>query len=168
PLMTLFSLSLVLVIICLRKFDGYLGHRDLVLAVSFSILGLPFGYPSETYRAFLQTRPYFFILRWQWYEWLGIFLPLAVLWWFSRLARKHRMTRLELICRALVIYGLVYFLLALVMTIPPRLLALDRYQPMRSLQLLYALLFLIIGGLLGQRILRGRWWRWMLLFVPLC
>jgi len=168
PLMTLFSLSLVLVIICLRKFDGYLGHRNLAMALSFSPLGLSFSYPSQAYRTFLQTRPYFFILRWQWYEWLGIFLPLGVLWWFSRLARKNRMTSLELICRALIIYGFVYFLFALVITIPPRLLALDRYQPMRSLQLLYALLFLIIGGLLGEWVLRGRWWAWMLLFAPLC
>jgi len=39
---------------------------------------------------------------------------------------------------------------------------------MRSLYLVYILLVLFSGGLLGEYVLRNRWWRWMILFLPLC
>lgn len=168
PLMSVFSLSLVAVIIWLRDFGGFAGMRRRVSHAAWLLpLGFSFAYPSQAYRDALQTRSYFFILRWQWYEWLGIFAPLALLWWFSRLARKYQMRQLDLLCSALVIFEFVYFALALVMTIPPRLVALARYQPMRSLQIFYVMLFLIIGGLLGQWVLRNRLWRWLVLFIPL-
>jgi hypothetical protein len=45
---------------------------------------------------------------------------------------------------------------------------LARFQPMRSLYLLYVLLFLFAGGLLGEFVLKNRVWRWITLFAPLC
>ena len=39
---------------------------------------------------------------------------------------------------------------------------------MRCLLLVYVFLFLLGGCLLGEWVLRRRWWRWALLFVPLC
>jgi hypothetical protein len=39
---------------------------------------------------------------------------------------------------------------------------------MRSLYLLYVLMFLFGGGLLGEYVLKNRAWRWAALFVPLC
>jgi len=55
-----------------------------------------------------------------------------------------------------------------VFSIFPRFEALARLQPMRSLYLLYILMFLFGGGLLGQYVLKNRMWRWLVLFVPLC
>jgi hypothetical protein len=49
-----------------------------------------------------------------------------------------------------------------------RLEALARLQPMRSLFLLYILMFLFMGGFLGEYVLKNRVWRWLALFVPLC
>jgi len=34
------------------------------------------------------TRDYYFLSRWHWYEWLGVIAPLGLLWWFYGLARK--------------------------------------------------------------------------------
>jgi hypothetical protein len=71
------------------------------------------------------------------------------------------------VCRALVVYDLVYFFAALVVDLPVRFESLARLQPLRSLHLLYMLLFLIMGGLLGEFVLKNRVWRWLTLFVPL-
>jgi hypothetical protein len=164
PLMAVFGLSLLAVTVWLNR-----SRNEAPAGVACLLpFGISFAYPSEAYRRALQTRSYFFILRWEWYEWLGIFGPLLLLWWIGRLARKRGMGRVELICRALIIFELVYFLIALVTTIPPQLVALARFQPLRSLQLVYILLFLIGGGMLGQWVLRNRVWRWLVLFVPLC
>ena len=39
---------------------------------------------------------------------------------------------------------------------------------MRSLHLVYIVLFVFAGGLLAQFVLRDRGWRWLLLFLPIC
>ena len=38
---------------------------------------------------------------------------------------------------------------------------------MRSFQLIYIVMFLLLGGLIGEYILQEKVWRWLLLFVPL-
>ena len=42
-----------------------------------------------------------------------------------------------------------------------------RLQPMRAFQLLYAIFFVMLGGLLGEHVLRRVAWRWAALVVPL-
>ena len=34
-------------------------------------------------REALLSRTYFFVANWAWYEWVGVFAPLVILWWFS-------------------------------------------------------------------------------------
>jgi hypothetical protein len=51
--------------------------------------------------------------------------------------------------------------------LPPSLERLRPFEPMRYLHLCYLLFFLLAGGLIGQFILDRRWYRWLLLFVPL-
>ena len=70
--------------------------------------------------------------------------------------------------RALIPFAISFFALALIITIPDRLLSLAWFQPMRSLYILYILLILFGGGLLAQFALRNRLWRWAALFLPLC
>lgn len=141
-------------------------------AARTAVLLLPFGLslrsPSEAYRQAVATRSYFFILRWQWYEWLGIFAPLALLWWFARIARRNDLPALEKMCRALIPFGLFFFAVALIITIPDGLLSLAWFQPMRSLYIVYLLLILFGGGVLGQFALKARAGRWLILFLPLC
>jgi hypothetical protein len=164
PLMAVFGFSLIAVIIVL----DYASTRKCETPAIVAQAGIFLAYPSDAYVRALQIRRYFFILRWEWFEWLGIFGPLLLLWWFSRLAKKHGMARLDLVCRSLIAFELVYFVMALVMTIPPQFISLVRIQPMRSLELVYIFLCLIGGGLLGQWVLRDRVWRWLVLFIPLC
>ncbi len=94
--------------------------------------------------------------------------PIVILWWFSRIARSRQMSELELISRTLVVYETAFVIAGLLISIPARFESLARVQPMRSLYLLYILFVLFSGGLLGEYVLKNRWWCWMALFLPLC
>jgi len=108
------------------------------------------------------------LTRWQWYEWLGALAPLAILWWFSVVARSKGNVTFDLVCRALVIYGAIYFAAGLVLSIPARFEGLARIQPMRSLHLLYIIFLIVGGGLLAEYVLKNQVWRWLVVFMPIC
>ncbi len=158
PLMAVFTFSFCVLLVWMRNPKAELA--------ALLPIGILFAHPSAAYR---EAAPhYFYILNWQSYEWLGIVAPVALLWWFGKIARSKKLANLELVCRSLIVYDLVYFLGALIFTIPARFEGLARLQPLRSLHLLYILLFLICGGFLGEYVLQNRIWRWAALFVPLC
>jgi len=163
PLMSVFVLSYCVVLVCIKQFD--LRFAGLACLLPF---GLSFEPPPPAYHQVALSHSYFYLLRWQWYEWLGAVAPLAILWGFSRIARSRKLRNLDQLCRALIIYELVYLIAAVVLSIPARFESLARLQPMRSLYLLYVLFFLFAGGLLGEYVLKNRVWRWAALFVPLC
>jgi hypothetical protein len=163
PLMSVFVLSYCVVLLCIERFD--LRYASLACLLPF---GISFDPPPPAYHQVALSHSYFYLLRWQWYEWLGALAPLAILSWFSRIARSRQLRNLDQLCRALIIYELVYLVAAVVLSIPARFESLARLQPMRSLYLLYVLFFLFAGGLLGEYVLKTRVWRWAALFVPLC
>ena len=125
---------------------------------------------SEAYRDTLDipAHSFFFLTRWQWYEWVGIFAPIALLVVYRALARKKGWQCLETLASALITYGAVFFVAALVLTAPKSMASWVFLQPMRSLHLLYILFFLFTGGILGECVLRNQVWRWLVLFLPLC
>ena len=127
-----------------------------------------FAPPSPAYREAMQFHISHFLLQWQWYEWLGLIAPFPILIWFGRVARARNLKNLERVCHAAVLYGLVYFAIALIIAIPERFETLARLQPLRSLHLLYMVMLMAIGGFIAEYILKGRVWRWLLMFVPLC
>ncbi len=166
PLMTLFGVSYTALLLWRERAEAASQPR-----FASAFWALPFGlFPPVTaaYRGVLESHSYFFLLRWRWYEWLGIFAPWLLLCWFRRIAPRQQLAALDLLCRTLVSFGLFFFLLALLITIPPNSARFAELQPMRSLHLLYLLLFILAGGLLAKFVLRNRVWRWLLLFTPLC
>ena len=174
PLMAAFAFSLCLLLVVMEKMRGW---RRASLGLSphrFALACLlPFGISlaPQTSRAYHEAAMYHgfhYIQRWAWYEILGAVAPAMLLWWFAAIARQREWKELAHFCRALVIYNLVYLAAALVVDFPSRFEALARLQPLRSLHLLYILMFLIGGGFLGEFILRNKPWRWLVLFVPLC
>jgi hypothetical protein len=163
PLMSVFVLSYCAVLLCIKEFD----HRFASLGWLLPY-GISWGPPSQAYHQVALSHSYFYLLQWHWYEWLGVIAPMALLWWFSRVARSRQLRNLDLLCRALVVYQFIYLLAGVVLSIPARFESLARLQPMRSMYLLYVLFFLFSGGLLGEYVLKNRVWRWAALFVPLC
>jgi hypothetical protein len=163
PLMAVFAFSYCVLLLALD-------HRDIGFATLACLLpfGLSLDPPSAAYHQAALTHGFHYVTRWNWYEWLGILAPIVILWWFSRLARSKHLQNLDLLCRALIIYELIYLPPAVVLSTVTRLEALARLQPMRCLFLLYILMFLFIGGFLGEYVLKSRASLWLALFVPMC
>ncbi len=172
PLMAAFAFSFCLLLVILEKFEKHTAAPESLAAVTGLCCLLPLGISldpptSPAYHAAAMRHGFHYIQLWQWYEQLGILAPVALFWWFGRVARARRWRQLDLVCRALIIYDLIYFSAALVVDLPERFESLARLQPLRSLHLLYMLMFLIMGGFLGEYVLKIRVWRWLALFVPL-
>ena len=162
PLMALFGLAYALLLIGGRRMQRALRQYALAL---FPIALFP---PvTGAYRQVLDSHSYFFLLRWAWYEWMGILGPLLLLWWLGRIAHRRKLVLVERLCFTSMVFTLMFLLLGLVITIPPQFARLAELQPMRSLHLIYLLLFVISGGLLAEHVLKTKLWRW-LAFVPLC
>jgi hypothetical protein len=115
----------------------------------------------------LNERPYFFLRHWHWYEWLGAIGPLAIFAWWRSIARRLQEAVFERVCVASIVFGFLFLVAGLILTIPQRLANLAELQPMRSLQLLYIMLMVLGGGLLVQFVLQLKIWRWAALFLPL-
>jgi hypothetical protein len=118
---------------------------------------------SPAWREAMLTREQHFLLKWHWYEWLGIFGPLLLLWWIAALAgRSWKQDEAPgfrgLLSRTLIWYGGFCFVVALITTIPQRLERLTPYQPMRGFHLIYLLLFLMLGGLIFESVLQAKVW----------
>jgi len=132
---------------------------------------LPFGItlepPPAAYHEVALRQPSHYVLRWDWYEWLGIIGPVVLFWWFARMARRRGMKNVELVSRAIIPMVLVATVAATILSSSARLEALARLQPLRCLAITYILLIVIGGGFLGEYVLQRHIWRWVVLFVPL-
>jgi hypothetical protein len=162
PLMPVFVLSYCVLLLWLKGAERPVAAMGGLAPLTFS-----FSKPSAAYHQAMQNHAFLYLLRWQWYEWLGLVGPIAILWWFGRLARTKKLHEIDVMCRALVAYALIFSTAALVIAIPQRLESLIRLQPTRSLYLVYILMVLFGGGFMGEYVLKNRVWRWMALFVPL-
>jgi len=170
PLMWVFPFSFGALWIVMEQMDRRWGRsaQEAQMPGSLLLLGVPLGpAASAAYHQSARMHSYFYIQDWQWYEWLGIFGPLAILWWLRGVAEDRGRMLLARACRAFAVYGIIYFFVALVVDLPRSFEALARIQPLRSLHLLYMFLFVVIGGFLGETILRNHVWRWLVLFAAL-
>jgi len=136
------------------------------LLISFPLSTL-FEKGSDAWLEAARTRSIHYLLRWSWYEWLGIFGPMILLWSYARIGERRGLARLTFAARRIVLFAAFLFVVACITTIPPAFERLTPYQPMRGFHLVYLFLVLLSGGLLGQFVLRKRALLWVLLFVPL-
>jgi hypothetical protein len=118
-------------------------------------------------RECLLSRDFFFVNTWTWYQWVGVFAPLAMLWRFSVGKLRNTLPAFREVSGGLIPFGLAFTALAVALAIPVSLEGYARLQPMRSFHLLYVIFFLLIGGLIGEYALKASAWRWAALFVPL-
>lgn len=162
PLMAVFGLAYAVFLIGGRRMQRALRQYALTL---FPIAFLP---PvTGAYRQALDSHSYFFLLRWAWYEWMGILGPVLLLWWLGRIAHRRKLVLVERLCFTSIVFTLIFLLIGLIITIPPQFARLVELQPMRSLLLVYVLLFVMGGGLLAEEVLKTKLWRW-LVFAPVC
>lgn len=142
-----------------------MGRRSVALAAA--PLGWILEPTSPAWRVAANTRDYYFLSRWQWYEWLGVIAPLAILWWFRRIGQKEAASTVSHVASRLILFGIFQMIVAVALMLPDSLQRIRPLQPMRYLHLLYIIFLVLAGGLIEQKFLRARWTRWALLFLPL-
>jgi hypothetical protein len=135
-------------------------------------LGWIFEPASDAWRQAAATRSFYRLASWQWYEWLGVFAPLVLIYiflrlWQRRLRAEEAASALLPLLKTLLYYGVFQTVAGLIIMLPTSLERLRPFEPMRYLHLLYLMFFLMAGGLLGRYLLNRHVYRWLLLFVPL-
>ncbi len=123
-------------------------------------LGWIFESPTPEWHKALATRPYLFLYRWTWYEWLGAIGPLVLFWVLWRVAQKHGDAPIARFALAVFAYGVFQQVVAMVILGSPSLVRLTPMQPMRYLHLVYVFMALTAGGLLGKYWVKTEVWRW--------
>lgn len=129
--------------------------------------GFNFNPAQGTYREVLYSRTFFFAALWHWYEWIGVVLPLSILYAFTRIHPRATLPAFQRICRALVPFGILSTLAFLLLNSTRYLMNFVRLQPMRSFHLIYVLFYLLVGGVFGEYVLKDRVWLWLALFGSL-
>ena len=166
PLMWVFPFSFCVLLVVLDRFESH--WKSTTASVFASLLWIPLSpATSPAYHEAAKAHGFHYIQNWAWYELLGIVAPLTLFWWFGHVAHSRQWRTIERVSRAFIMYGLIYLALALLIDLPARFEALARLQPLRSLHFLYIVMFVMIGGFLGEYVLGNRWWRWLVLFLPL-
>jgi hypothetical protein len=164
PLMWTFPFSFCVLLWVMERFESRWQSTTGLAA----LLWMPLApAASAAYHEAAKRHGFHYIQNWTWYEQLGIVAPLVLFWWFARIARRRQWSMVERVSRAFVVYDLIYLMAALVLDLPARFESLARLQPLRSLHFLYIVMFVVMGGLLGEYVLKDRVWRWLLLFIPL-
>lgn len=162
PLMPAFTMSYAALLVWMRRRE--IGIAGLAGALPLASM---FSGASPAYHEVAASHSYHYFLRWQWYEIAGAVAPLAILWWFRRIARSRQMRNVDLLCRAALVYEAICIVAAVLLSSSPRFETLARVQPMRSLHLVYVLMLLLAGGFVGEFVLKNHAWRWLTLFLPL-
>ncbi len=148
------------------------GRTRSVLAFGLlPVTGFPLLFQLEPVRGAAReamlARTYFFPSNWAWYEWIGVFAPLALLWWLARANPRGVKPAFRPLAGMLVPFGALFTVAWLTLNCSPKLENLDRLQPMRSFHLVYVIFFAVLGGLVSEYALKTSVRRWLLLFVPL-
>jgi len=122
--------------------------------------GWVFEKATPSWRQALDTRTYYYLYQWTWYEWLGAIGPLIfflVIWRVSREKGDLLLARFSL---AVFCYGVFHQVLAMALLWPRSLVRVTPWQPMRYLHLVYFFFVLVAGGLIGKYLLKRSAWRW--------
>jgi hypothetical protein len=123
-------------------------------------LSWAFAPAGPAWRTALNTRTYYFLYKWTWYEWLGALAPLLVFWLLWRIASQRGHPLLARFTLAVFAYGVFQQVLAMVLLWPSSFVRVTPFQPMRYLHLVYLLFALTAGCLLGKFLLKQSLRRW--------
>lgn len=106
---------------------------------------------SAAYHQAILSRSYLFLSQWAWFEYLGLAVPLllyALAHW-----RRDTNTTAGKLCLAAIMVGTCSTLSAFLFVHPSGPYFLARLQPLRSFHMLYLVGILLVGGLLGNRLI---------------
>lgn len=122
--------------------------------------------PTLEYVRVAQTRTYWFIDRWEWYELFGLVAPLALLGAIPRLAQRANCPLLKPLVHMTIAAGAAGALIAAAFARESCVsYAVARLQPLRIFQIVYIVMILLAGGMIAERILVKQVSRWLALFA---
>jgi hypothetical protein len=127
---------------------------------AFIPFGWVFSQPSQTWLDALDSRHWFRLYQWTWYEWLGAVGPLVIFWIVLRAALRQGEIKLARFATAILIYGAFQLSVAMIILGPRELITLSTLEPMRYLHLIYVFMALVAGAYLGRYVLKKRVLRW--------
>jgi hypothetical protein len=130
------------------------------LASAIGILPTGFDLKPATgaYHEALYTRDYFFLYNWQWYHWLGMLAPLAILAWFWRGKLRGTTSAFSMLSFVMIPFGLLSIIVAMVICSSPVFDNFIRLQPLRTFHLITIVFVLLLGGVIGEFVGRKRPW----------
>jgi hypothetical protein len=139
-----------------------LGLTGVAMAAGLLLSAAP---ESDVYRRILLTRDYWFLSQWHWYEWIGLFAPLLILSVIALVRQKSGDTARVGLARMAIAAGLTAIVVAMLFARTGMAIHLvARMQPLRIFQLVYIVMILVLGAMLGERVLRRRPVRGILVF----
>lgn len=145
--------------------------RARVPAMAASLGILPTGFhlapASGPYRLALFSRNYFFLYNWTWYDWLGLLAPLAILAWFWKAEIRGTERGFKEISFALIPFGLISIAAAALLCSSPDFQMFVRVQPLRSFDLITLIFVLLLAGVVGEYLAKGRPWVVAAISLPL-
>ena len=170
PLMAGYAVATIAVLLVIAAKDSpmrrwgpwTLGALALAGASLVQVLAPP---ESPEYVRAAMTRYYWFPVRWEWYEQCGLVVPLFFL---AALARLRNSAAWQSVVRLALLLAAISLAIAIVFArtgLATHLVA--RLQPLRCYQMVYELLFLLLGAWLGERWLARHLWRWGLMLALL-
>jgi hypothetical protein len=176
PLMAGYGLAATCLLVCLRS-----ARRSIQFVCTISCWTAAIGVAAlMNYRAAPEsaayvraalTRSYWFPGQWTWYELIGLIAPLAILAAYSGLVRRSRRSAdqhnsgipgVSALAGMATVLGTTAILVAVLFARPEshsHLVA--RLQPLRAFQIVYIVMILSLGALLGEYVLGRRIGRWI-------
>ena len=171
PIMAALGISFCLFLTMTMKEPAYdwlrfgLKARNGSLAIVFVPLGWVFAPANPAWREAVEMHTSLCVYRWSWYEWLGAVAPLFLFWLLWRISHKRGEWLLARFALAVFLYGTFQMAVAMILLGVPALVRVAPLQPMRFLHLLYFLMVLIGGCLIGKYLLKDSVWRWAVFLV---
>lgn len=159
PLMAFCALTIVILLRLLRHSHPQrliIAFTTLAVTAASSIHTLAPPDPPAVIAASL-SRYYWFLSQWQWYEVFGLFGPFAILLLLLRWHRKPNGSacahNIRIICKAGLVAGSIAITIALLFAHErSSTYLIARLQPLRVFLLLYALMTLLLGAILTDRL----------------
>lgn len=169
PQMAVYLVALAFVLWIAERAGARVKQPVPVLASAIGILpaGFHLAPAAGPYREALYSRDYFFLYNWSWYHWLGMLAPLAILacfWKFKLRGTSPAFSRLSF---SVLPFGLISIAIAIFLAISPSLDTFARLQPLRTFHLITIVLIILLGGVAGEYLAKGRPWVVAAIATPL-
>ncbi|HEY2859145.1 MAG TPA: hypothetical protein VGJ21_12065 [Terracidiphilus sp.] len=169
PQMVIYLLFLAIVI---RLADRATARERVPAMASGAAIGvLPANFDLKpavgAYREALYSRDYYFLQNWSWYHWLGLLAPLAIMAWFWRGNVRGARPAFSLLSFVMLPFGLLSIAVGLLFASSPAFDMFARLQPLRTFHLITLVLVLLLGGVFGEYVAKGRAWTIPALVTPL-